>query len=57
MPNRPQGFMLHDGKPSAYLLNEVRLVYCNGLYILIVLVALAFDEKQLAAALLLGPEP
>lgn len=51
MPNPPQGFMLHDGETSAYLLNEVRLAYCNGLYISVVLVALAFVEKQLAAAL------
>ena len=51
LPVPEEGFGLLDGETSGYLFNEVRLAYSNGLYISVVLVALAFVEKQLAASL------
>lgn len=51
MPLPEEGFGLHDGETSPYLFNELRVAYSYGLYLSVVLIALAFLEKQIAATL------
>jgi hypothetical protein len=51
MPLPEEGFGLHDGETSPYLFNEIRVAYSYGLYLSVVLISLAFLEKQIAATL------
>jgi hypothetical protein len=50
IPIPEEGFGL-PGETSVYLFDEIRLAYTNGLFLSVVLLSLAFAEKQMAARL------